>query len=260
MTNGLLSFDPPVSPFSFEGAQIRTLLLEGEPYFVAKDVAELLGYQRARDAIAQHCRGAVKHRLPTTSGEQDVTIIPERDVYRLVMRSKLPSAERFEEWVVGEVLPAIRKTGSYRVAPMSTNEMIAALAGEAVKLERKVIEQDARIEALEARTEPIRAPQAILTGGQEIKSRAKRRMADAHGISPAVGDAIFDYYWTQLRTGLSVVNPNENARKVTPYCDVFYVKTVNDIFNRVLSEVKPVGKQFQHKAVPGLFRIKPRAE
>lgn len=103
-------------PFQFDSMTVRTVMGDdGEPLFVAKDVADALGYQRSRDAIAQHCKGAVKRRLPTASGEQDVTLIPERDVYRLVMRSKLPAAERFEEWVVGEVLPSIRKTGSYSI-------------------------------------------------------------------------------------------------------------------------------------------------
>lgn len=92
---------------------IRTVNLDGEPWFVARDVADVLGYARPRDAIRAHCKGAVLHRILTDGGEQEMTVIPERDLYRLVMRSTLPSAERFEEWVVGTVLPAIRKTGSY---------------------------------------------------------------------------------------------------------------------------------------------------
>lgn len=93
---------------------------DGEPWFVAKDCAEILGYSTARKAVELHCKGGAKHSLPTAGGPQQMTIIPERDVYRLVMRSKLPSAARFEEWVVGEVLPAIRKTGSYS-APAPVN-------------------------------------------------------------------------------------------------------------------------------------------
>jgi len=70
----------------------------GEPWFVAKDVAEVLGYKRQKDAIAAHCRGAVKHRLPSKSGMQEYKIIPESDVYRLIIRSKLPQAEDFQDW------------------------------------------------------------------------------------------------------------------------------------------------------------------
>lgn len=82
---------------------------------MAKDVAEVLGYVKPRNAIATHCKGALNQGVPTNGGVQDMTIIPERDLYRLVMHSKLPTAEKFEEWVVGEVLPTIRKTGGYSV-------------------------------------------------------------------------------------------------------------------------------------------------
>lgn len=103
-------------PMKFNDAMfgnLRVIVRDGEPWFVAKDVAEMLGYSRPKDAIAAHCKGAAKHRLLTPGGAQEMTIIPERDLYRLIMRSKLPEAERFEEWVVGTILPAIRKDGGY---------------------------------------------------------------------------------------------------------------------------------------------------
>ena len=103
-------------PFAFEGKEVRALAGDdGEPWFVASDVAKVLGYSRPNDAVRAHCKAAssttVNHR--GAPGSTNVSIIPERDVYRLIMRSKLPAAERFEEWVVGEVLPTIRRTGSY---------------------------------------------------------------------------------------------------------------------------------------------------
>ena len=100
-------------PFEANGWQVRAFEIGGEPWFVASDVAKALGYSRPNEAVSAHCRGTVKRRTPTTSGDQDMLTIPERDVYRLIMRSRLPEAERFEEWVVGEVLPQIRRTGSY---------------------------------------------------------------------------------------------------------------------------------------------------
>ncbi|RDH46593.1 hypothetical protein B9G39_00195 [Zooshikella ganghwensis] len=102
---------------------------DNAPWFVAADIAAALGYSRARDAIQAHCKGAVKYRIPTTGGVQMASIIPERDVYRLIMRSKLPQAEQFEEWVVAEVLPSIRKTGGYiQAGPEDTPETIMAKA------------------------------------------------------------------------------------------------------------------------------------
>ena len=81
--------------------------------FVASDVAKALGYSRPADAITAHCKGSVKHRLPTNGGMQELKIIPEGDVYRLITHSKLPAAEKFESWVFDEFLPSIRKHGAY---------------------------------------------------------------------------------------------------------------------------------------------------
>lgn len=103
-----------VNLFNFEGFDVRVVLIDGEPWFSARDVAEGLGYSNPQKAVRDHCKS------PRPVGVNDsftlgpsANIIPERDVYRLVMRSKMPQAERFEEWVVSEVLPSIRKTGGY---------------------------------------------------------------------------------------------------------------------------------------------------
>lgn len=104
-------------PFHFDGQPVRVFERDGDPWFVARDVATVLGYADTDDAIRRHCKAAETLKPGETPGmvvpPRGVTIIPERDVYRLIMRSKLPAAERFEEWVVAEVLPAIRKTGRY---------------------------------------------------------------------------------------------------------------------------------------------------
>lgn len=99
--------------FNFGSKEVRVVTREGEPWFVAKDVAETLGYARPRDAIASHCKGAAFHGLLTPGGQQDMQIISERDVYALIFKSNLPSAEKFADWVFEEVLPSIRKTGTY---------------------------------------------------------------------------------------------------------------------------------------------------
>lgn len=84
------------------------------PWFVGKDVAEALGYARPNDALQQHCKGAVKRRpLQTAGGVQELRIISEADMLRLIVNSSLPAAEKFERWVFEDVLPTIRKTGSY---------------------------------------------------------------------------------------------------------------------------------------------------
>lgn len=86
---------------------------ENKPMFLANDVAKSLGYIRTADAISAHCKGVAVLPTPTDGGVQKVKYIPESDVYRLVMRSKLPQAEQFQDWVCNEVLPTIRKHGAY---------------------------------------------------------------------------------------------------------------------------------------------------
>lgn len=112
---------------SEEFGEIRTVEIDGKPYFVGADVAKALGYSNPRKAILDHCKGVTKRDTPTSSGIQSMSYINEGDLYRLIMKSKLPSAEKFEAWVMDEVLPTIRKTGSYQ-KPMTVAEQIQLLA------------------------------------------------------------------------------------------------------------------------------------
>lgn len=96
-----------------EFGRIEVLLIDEKPYFPATECAKVLGYSNPADAILRHCKGVVKHDTLTNGGVQSINIIPEGDLYRLIIRSKLPAAERFEKWVFDEVLPSIRKHGAY---------------------------------------------------------------------------------------------------------------------------------------------------
>ena len=125
-----------------EFGKVRTVEENGKVMFVASDVAKALGYSRPADAITAHCKGSVKHRLPTNGGMQDLKIIPEGDVYRLVSHSKLPAAEKFESWVFDEVLPAIRKTGTYSI-PKDYPSALRALADQCERNQKLVAENQA---------------------------------------------------------------------------------------------------------------------
>lgn len=97
-----------------EFGDIRTVEIDGKPYFAGTDVAKALGYKDTVNALKQHCRGVVKHHLTDSLGRsQEASFISEGDLYRLIMKSKLPSAEKFESWVMDEILPTIRKHGAY---------------------------------------------------------------------------------------------------------------------------------------------------
>lgn len=101
--------------FNFEDLPVRTLTVDEEPYFVGKDVANILGYKRTADAIREHVDVEDKGvgKIQTPGGNQNVTIINESGLYSLIFSSKLESAKRFKRWVTSEVLPAIRKHGLY---------------------------------------------------------------------------------------------------------------------------------------------------
>ncbi len=119
----------PTAVYAFDGNEIRTVLINDDPWFMAKDVAEALGYSDTDAAIRKHCRNAMTCPDESTGQVRHVKIIPERDVYRLIFSSRLPSAERFEDWVVTEVLPSIRQRGMYIVGQQKIRtELLDALA------------------------------------------------------------------------------------------------------------------------------------
>jgi prophage antirepressor-like protein len=101
-----------------EFGEIRTEIINNEMWFCGKDVCNVLGYEKAREAPRMHCRakGAVKRGTPTNGGVQDMIFINEGNLYRLILKSRLPAAEKFESWVCDEVLPTIRKNGNYSTA------------------------------------------------------------------------------------------------------------------------------------------------
>ena len=109
-----------VTPFNFNNQDIRVILRDGNPWFVAKDVCDTLGYVNNRDALAKHLDDDEKGvaNSDTLGGMQKLTIINESGLYALVLRSRKPEARKFSKWVTSEVLPAIRKTGTY-TAPYS---------------------------------------------------------------------------------------------------------------------------------------------
>lgn len=120
--------------------QVRTITEGDKTLFCGSDVAKALGYANPRKALSDHCKGVTKRDTLTQRGNQEMSFIPEGDVYRLIVRSKLPSAEKFEKWVFEEVLPSIRKTGTYSGRPMTQVEIIAAQGQLLVSFEREINE------------------------------------------------------------------------------------------------------------------------
>ncbi len=118
-----------------EFGELGVMLIDGKEYFPATQCAKLLGYARPADAISAHCKGVCVLPTPSSGGVQNTKYIPEGDLYRLIIRSRLPAAERFERWVFDEVLPSIRKSGVYGI------DIEAVIAKTATAVVSEVVKQ-----------------------------------------------------------------------------------------------------------------------
>lgn len=182
--------------FNFEKQEVRTLLVNEEPYFVGKDVAKILGYSRTADAIKAHVDEEDKlTRQFTDSGQRrEMTIINESGLYSLILSSKLPNAKKFKRWVTSEVLPTIRKTGSYQL-PMTPEGQIRLLLESNVHMDERMTNAEEDIALLKNKSEidsnqrfqlqKVRNKRAIeVCGGKEsnfYKTRSRKVfMALAH--------------------------------------------------------------------------------
>ena len=169
------------------GVQLRTVEQDGQIYFVGKDAAEMLGYSNHRKAINDHCRGVTK-RYPIVDAlgrTQEIRIISEPDLYRLIVNSKLPAAQEYESWVFEEVLPAIRKQGGYMVdiAKETPEETLA----RALRIANDTMErQKARLAALENQT----AQQQAELAQQDITIKTQQTELAAAAPKCTFADAV----------------------------------------------------------------------
>ncbi|HCU9036556.1 TPA: ORF6C domain-containing protein, partial [Staphylococcus aureus] len=131
--------------FNFEELPVRTLEVDGEPYFIGKDVADVLGYTNSRKALSDHVdeEDKLTSRIVTAGQNRNVTIINESGLYSLIFSSKLENAKRFKRWVTSEVLPTLRKTGAYQIPsdPMQALRLMFE-ATEQTKQEIKNVKDD----------------------------------------------------------------------------------------------------------------------
>lgn len=149
-------------PFTYEGATVRSVVLDGEPWFVARDICNVLGLPNLSMAMARLSddeKGV--NRIDTLGGPQQMAVVSESGMYALVLRSDKPGAAAFRRWITTEVLPAIRKTGSYSTAPALTEDelihralevsarRVAELTERNVELEQKVEADAPKVEAYE---------------------------------------------------------------------------------------------------------------
>ena len=132
---------------------VRTVEVEGTPYFVGKDVAEILGYSNTRDALARHVDDEDKNTVVISDGigNPNKTVINESGLYSLILSSKLPKAKKFKHWVTSEILPTIRKHGAYMTD--KTLEQALTSPDFLIQLATQLKEEQAQRKALEAKIE-----------------------------------------------------------------------------------------------------------
>ena len=203
--------------FVYNGENIRTVNIDGEPYFVGKDIATVLGYKNPQEAVREHVDEDDKgmSEMLTPGGKQKMPVINESGIYALIFASKLPEARKFKHWVTHEVLPSIRKTGSYSVNSILSPEELElkrnTLDLERARLINSMIENPSFPMTPETKTVFAHEVFKLATGhsylamlpestdrwytageiGAEIGLTANKvgRIAKAHGIKAPAGES-----------------------------------------------------------------------
>ena len=145
-----------IQSFEFEGKEVKTLKINDEPWFVGKDLATILGYSNTRDALNKHVdsedKNTVAIRDGITRGNPNQTIVNESGMFSLILSSNLPNAKKFKRWVTSEVLPTIRKNGSYQL-PQTPEGQIRLLLESSVHTDERLTNVEEDIDLLKNKSE-----------------------------------------------------------------------------------------------------------
>ena len=190
--------------FNFNNKEIRTLAIEGEPYFVGKDVADILGYQNGSRDINRHVDEEDRHKAMIFDGNQykETITINESGLYSLILSSKLPTAKKFKRWVTSEVLPTIRKHGAYmtdqKAAAIVTDKN--ALADLLQQAAYQLKEKDVKIERLTAELEVSNKKATYLDLIVETKDgMTATQVAQDYGLSAKKFNALLNALGVQRK-------------------------------------------------------------
>lgn len=175
--------------FDFEQQNVRTVIVENEPYFVGKDVAEVLGYSRPDNAVRSHIEKEDKltHQISASGQNRKMTLINESGLYSLILKSKLPDAKRFKRWVTSEVLPQIRKQGMFMSAGvaneiMENPQVLQMIAEQVAYINKRSEEQNDKLDLIDNKLEgEYVTPQDIHAIQYAIKYKAEQ-ILDSQGM------------------------------------------------------------------------------
>lgn len=158
--------------FAFKNKRIRTLIFNNEPWFIGKDVADILGYSNPRDALSKHVDDEDKNSVAIRDGNKgnpNQTIINESGVYGLIFSSKLPDAKSFKRWVTTEVLPQIRVSGSYQKKELTGEELMAKAFIEAKSIMERQNKEIIEMKPKALFADTVAASKSSILVGQEAK-------------------------------------------------------------------------------------------
>jgi len=197
--------------------EVRIIEVDGKPHFVGSDVAKALGYEKPRNALQRHCKGTLKRGILTNGGKQQMSIIPEGDLYRLIINSRLPEAEKFESWVFDEVLPSIRKTGEYqtpsRKEELQAKRVEVMLSNARTRQAKLLMQLSADIKVPEYQ-EVLKGRAAEILTGEKLLPVSMRKTYSAKEIGNMLG----------VSANMVGRTANQNQLKVAEYGQVFYDK------------------------------------
>lgn len=234
-----------------EFGEIRSLIINDEPWFVGKDVAEILGYAKPRNAIATHVDYEDKKDAPIQGdlgGQQNMTIINESGLYSLILKSKLPSAKKFKRWVTSEVLPTIRKHGAY-----ATDEVMDEIISNpefGIKLLSELKEEREKRKQLESDNSKLSIENRLLQG--ETFSWANRNLINAlvrlYGSkTTGFGDAWVEFkknilYKYSININSRITNyRNKTGKKTKPKTlEMLHDDEISDAIKTILTMCKDI--------------------
>lgn len=191
-----------------EFGELGVLIIDGKEFFPATQCAKILGHENPARAIRKYCKGVTEMVTPTNGGNQATKFIPEGDLYRLIIRSKLPSAEKFERWVFDEVLPELRKNGSYgnnfnleEVIAKTATAVVSEVLKQIIPTADNPTEQSQNVPKRKAKKYKHTQPSKIETLKPELKTKVDDMIASGEFSCQQIANFIMnncDMYISQM--------------------------------------------------------------
>lgn len=194
--------------FEYEGKQVRTIIKDGEPWFVAKDVCEILEIDSSQTRRLDEDEKGL-YSIQTPGGVQQMVCVNEPGLYSLVLKSRKPEAKQFKRWITHEVLPSIRKTGQYSLEqPKSPAELLVMAAQQLLEHEKKIRELEEKTEAAHHRIDNLDKIDIIGDQQQRLNAMIKK-YAFSRGLTfPQAWKDFRQAFNTAYRTNLKLLIEN----------------------------------------------------